>query len=42
MVRALSSSGKAAGYYSTVQVSYGLQAGIQKYGYALFLMTDSA
>jgi lipid-binding SYLF domain-containing protein len=30
------------GYYSTVQVSYGLQAGIQKYGYALFLMTDSA
>ena len=33
---------KVAGYYSTVQVSYGLQAGIQKYGYALFLMTDSA
>ena len=30
------------GYYNTVQVSYGLQAGIQKYGYALFLMTDSA
>ena len=34
--------GKAAGYYSTVQVSYGLQAGVQKYGYALFLMSDSA
>jgi lipid-binding SYLF domain-containing protein len=33
---------KVAGYYRTVQVSYGLQAGIQKYGYALFLMTDSA
>jgi lipid-binding SYLF domain-containing protein len=30
------------GYYKTVQVSYGFQAGIQKYGYALFLMTDSA
>jgi len=34
--------GKTAGYYSTVQISYGFQAGIQKYGYALFLMTDSA
>jgi len=33
---------KAAGYYNTVQLSYGFQAGIQKYGYALFLMTDSA
>jgi lipid-binding SYLF domain-containing protein len=30
------------GYYNTVQLSYGFQAGIQKYGYALFLMTDSA
>ena len=34
--------GKTAGYYRTVQASYGLQAGIQKYGYALFLMSDSA
>jgi lipid-binding SYLF domain-containing protein len=33
---------KVAGYYNTVQVSYGLQAGLQKYGYALFFMTDSA
>jgi lipid-binding SYLF domain-containing protein len=33
---------KTAGYYNTVQLSYGFQAGIQKYGYALFLMTDSA
>jgi lipid-binding SYLF domain-containing protein len=33
---------KVAGYYNTVQLSYGFQAGIQKYGYALFLMTDSA
>ncbi len=33
---------KTTGYYSTVQASYGLQVGLQKYGYALFLMTDSA
>ena len=33
---------KTTGYYNTIQVSYGLQAGIQKYGYALFFMTDSA
>jgi lipid-binding SYLF domain-containing protein len=39
---ALLKGGKTAGYYNTVQVSYGLQAGIQTYGYALFLMTDSA
>ena len=39
---ALIKEGKVAGYYSTVQVSYGLQAGVQKYGYALFLMSDSA
>jgi lipid-binding SYLF domain-containing protein len=34
--------GKSSGYYKTVQVSYGYQAGIQKYGYALVLMSDSA
>lgn len=34
--------GKVVGYYNTVQVSYGLQAGIQKHGYALFLMSDAA
>jgi lipid-binding SYLF domain-containing protein len=34
--------GQIAGYYNTVQISYGWQAGAQKYGYALFLMTDSA
>ncbi len=39
---ALFEGGKTTGYYSTVQASYGLQAGLQKYGYALFLMTDSA
>jgi lipid-binding SYLF domain-containing protein len=39
---ALLKGGKSAGYYNTVSASYGLQAGIQKYGYALFFMTDSA
>jgi len=39
---ALLMGGKTTGYYNTIQASYGLQAGIQKYGYALFLMTDSA
>lgn len=39
---ALLKDGKTAGYYNTVQASYGLQIGLQKYGYAMFLMTDSA
>jgi lipid-binding SYLF domain-containing protein len=39
---ALLKGGETSGYYNTIQVSYGLQAGIQKYGYALFFMTDSA
>jgi lipid-binding SYLF domain-containing protein len=39
---ALLKAGKTAGYYDTIQVSYGLQAGAQTYGYALFFMTDSA
>ena len=39
---ALRENGKTVGYYSSVAASYGLQAGIQKFGYALFLMTDSA
>lgn len=38
---ALRKEGKTVGYYSTVAGSYGLQAGLQKYGYALFLMTDA-
>ena len=33
---------KTAGYYNTVAGSYGFQAGIQKYGYALFFMNDAA
>jgi len=39
---ALLKGGETAGYYSTIQASFGLQAGLQKYGYALFFMTDSA
>lgn len=39
---ALLKDGNTAGYYNTVQASYGLQIGLQKFGYALFLMTDSA
>lgn len=30
-----------AGYYNTTAASFGLQAGLQKFGYALFFMTDS-
>lgn len=33
--------GKVTGYYNTVSASYGLQAGGQRYGYALFFMTDT-
>ena len=34
--------GKAIAFYSTVAASYGLQAGMQKYGYAMFFMNDAA
>ena len=34
--------GKNAGYFNTTAVSVGYQAGAQKFGYALFLMSDSA
>jgi len=34
--------GQPRGRYRTVAASYGLQAGVQKYGYALFLMNQSA
>lgn len=33
--------GKTVAYYNTSGASYGLQAGAQKYGYALFIMTDA-
>ena len=35
-------NGKASGRYRTTSASYGLQAGAQKYGYALFLMNQKA
>ena len=34
--------GKAAGYYNTAGASYGLQAGAQQYGYAMFFMNQKA
>ena len=39
---ALRVGGRTAAYYRTTAVSYGLQAGVQKFGYALFFMTDNA
>jgi len=39
---ALRKKGKVAGYYNSVAASYGFQAGAQKFGYALFFMTDAA
>lgn len=35
-------NGKPIGYYNTSGVSYGMQIGAQKYGYALFIMSNSA
>ena len=35
-------NGKAAGYYNSVAASYGLQAGVQVFGYALFFMNSGA
>lgn len=37
----LLSHGKAIGYFRTHAASYGLQAGVQRFGYALFFMTDN-
>ena len=39
---ALRQRGRTTGYYNTVAASYGLQAGVQEFGYALFFMSDSA
>ncbi len=39
---ALRVNGKTAGYYNTVAVSYGLQLGVQWFGYAMFFRTDEA
>jgi lipid-binding SYLF domain-containing protein len=38
----LMKNGKPVGYYSSVAGSYGYQAGIQTFGYALFFMNDGA
>ena len=35
-------NGRATGYYNTTAASYGFQAGIQTFGYALFFMNGSA
>ena len=34
--------GKPVAYYNSVAASYGLQAGVQTFGYALFFMNDKA
>lgn len=39
---ALMQGGKTVGYYNTAGASYGLQAGAQQYGYAMFFMNESA
>src|SRR5215204_3780845 len=39
---ALRVAGKTTGYYKTTAASFGLQAGGQKFGYAMFFMTPGA
>jgi lipid-binding SYLF domain-containing protein len=39
---ALLSGGRTLGYYNTVAASYGLQAGVQKFSYAMFFMNDAS
>jgi lipid-binding SYLF domain-containing protein len=39
---ALIQGGKVVGYYNTAGASFGLQAGAQTFGYALFFMNDNA
>ena len=38
----LTKGGRVAGYYNSVAASYGLQAGLQVFGYALFFMNNGA
>lgn len=38
---ALFTHGEVSAYYQTAGASYGLQAGVQEFGYALFLMNNS-
>jgi lipid-binding SYLF domain-containing protein len=39
---AIRKNNQTVGYYNTIAASYGLQAGVQTFGYALFFMTDAA
>ena len=39
---ALREGRKTVGYYRTAAASYGFQAGVKQFGYALFFMNDSA
>ncbi len=39
---ALKVNGRSVAYFKSVGASYGLQAGVQSFGYALFFMTDDA
>ena len=39
---ALRKGGATVGYYNTVSASYGLQAGAQRFGYALFFMDNAS
>jgi lipid-binding SYLF domain-containing protein len=39
---ALLMNGQVVAHYNSVAASYGLQAGAQAFGYAMFLMTDNA
>jgi lipid-binding SYLF domain-containing protein len=39
---ALRVRGRTAGYYNSISASYGMQAGVQAFGYALFFMNDAA
>ena len=39
---ALRKEGKTAGYYRSLAASYGLQAGVQSFGYVLLFMDDAS
>jgi len=39
---ALRKQGRTVGYYNIAAASYGLQAGVQAFAYAMFFMTDAA
>jgi lipid-binding SYLF domain-containing protein len=39
---AMRRDGRVTGFYRSIAASYGLQAGIQKFGYALFFMDEKA